>query len=106
MRRISTFLLSPSLLARVVGALFVTWLLFWAPFSRETPPAAPVTLEAAIGTPQEGSLSLRIDAGHGFATHRPATIGRKLPPSAPAPVSLPLPVGQVRALRLSFFSTQ
>jgi hypothetical protein len=96
-------LLTPNLVARVAVAALLAWLIFSQPFSRLLPPEAPTRLEFGLSSPQPGSVSLRIDEGHGVATNRPANIRGAF--DRQQSVSLVLPPGQVRALRLTFYST-
>src|SRR4051794_4862271 len=96
-------LLTPNLVARMAVAALLTWLIFLQPFSRQVPPEVPTRLEFEIVSPRPGSVSLRIDEGHGVATNRPATIRDTF--TQQQSVSLTMPPGQVRALRLSFYQT-
>lgn len=96
-------LLTPNLVARAAVAALLTWLIFLQPFSRPVPPEVPTRLEFGIVSPQPGSVSLRIDEGHGVATNRPANIRATF--AGQQSVSLAIPPGQIHALRLSFYST-
>lgn len=96
-------LLTPNLCARAALAALLTWLIFLQPFSRPLPPEVPTRLEFGIASPQPGSVSLRIDEGHGVATNRPANIRGTF--DGQQSVTLTIPPGQIRALRLSFYST-
>jgi hypothetical protein len=102
MRRILD-LLTPNLVARLAVAALLTWLIFAQPFSPHLSPQVPTRLEFEIASPQAGSVSLRIDEGHGVAMNRPANIRGGF--DRQQSVSLVIPPGQVRALRLSFYQT-
>src|SRR4051794_29921158 len=109
MRRFSD-LLTPNLCARVAVAALLAWLMFSQPFAPaprlslpgEGAPQVP-WLEFVVESPQPGSVSVRIDEGHGVATNRPARIHATF--DQQQAVSLSLPAGQIHALRITFYST-
>src|SRR4051794_36941640 len=86
----------PTLLASLAVAGLVTWLAAWRPFSPDSL-EEPCLLQIAHAGVTNGSLSVSIDEGHGYAVDRPAdfraTVGG-------APISAKLPPGRVRELRV------
>jgi hypothetical protein len=106
LRDLTTRLRSPVLLAAMVGGALLTWLICWSPFTKEEPSPDPVSLELNLTSPSPGTVGLRIDEGHGFATNHASGLLAEFQGGASAvPVRLRLPASRIHTLRLSFFGT-